>query len=185
VPTGAGEAVSIDTGGVEIYGAAFVDEKHIIYGRPSATDDGADSVYFQEIGGPSRVLVSDIQLDTGVVSFDGTRVAVGERGKISVYPIDGGDAVTYDGLDPMLGLVQWSDDGHYFYLSRYGVVPAEVLRYDLRSGELEPWRELMPESTTGVVRIDEVQVSRDGRRYAYSALRMVSSALYVVEGASF
>ena len=57
---------------------------------------------------------------------------------------------------------------------------ARIFRRDLATGRRELWKEVRPPDQTGLVYVILV-VSADGRAYAYSLARCLSS-LYLVEG---
>ena len=60
--------------------------------------------------------------------------------------------------------------------------PSHVYRIELATGHRELWKELGPSDRAGVFGISSIQISRDGRAYAYAASRAVTSELYLVEG---
>ena len=60
-------------------------------------------------------------------------------------------------------------------------MPDKVLKLDVATGRVEPWRDLAPEDPAGVFKIHPVRVAPDGRAWAYTYLRLLSD-LYVVEG---
>jgi hypothetical protein len=60
-------------------------------------------------------------------------------------------------------------------------IPSRVSRVKVGTGARRPWRTVIPPDPTGVVRIFPVLVTPDGRSYAYSYGRYLST-LYVVSG---
>jgi hypothetical protein len=64
---------------------------------------------------------------------------------------------------------------------RLGQVPARVFRLDLKTGLRETFLELMPSDPAGMVGVNRVSLTPDGRSYAYSYVRHLAD-LYVVEG---
>ena len=61
-------------------------------------------------------------------------------------------------------------------------VPARIERLDLSTGKREPFRALGPANLTGVLSVDPIVFTDDGKSYAYACRRMVSH-LFLVEGA--
>ena len=59
---------------------------------------------------------------------------------------------------------------------------ARLYRYTILTGKKELWKELMPPDRTGLVRIENVAVTRDGKFYAYSFNRVTASDLLRVTG---
>ena len=77
--------------------------------------------------------------------------------------------------------MQWSGGSSSVYGYLRGQVPTKFYKVDLASGKKTLIRELQPASTTGVVNIAPVVVTRDGSRFAYSYYQ-VSSVLYLISG---
>jgi Tol biopolymer transport system component len=184
LPTGAGSSRAIDSGDVETDVARFLTDERIVYLGAVGDQDIAD-LYVQDIKGglPQKIATG---FDWGNFigwSADRGRVAIFRRdGTLALYPIDGSDPQTIQGLDPNLELIQYDEDGRSLYLRRVGTVPAEILRYDLQDERLEPWRELAPSDRTGIIRADKVAITPDAETYAYTCIRITSSVLYVLEG---
>ena len=117
-----------------------------------------------------------------MVSPDGKYVlrANGDAG-MQVYPIPEGEPRPIPNLESGFIPVQWSEDNSAVYGYRPGQIPLKVYKIDLASGQKTLIQELQPVSTTGVVSIAPVVVSRDGSRFAYSYYQ-VFSVLYVISG---
>jgi hypothetical protein len=64
--------------------------------------------------------------------------------------------------------VRWSGDGKYLFVRMRGAVPAVVYRYEIATGLIEEWLELMPNDPTGVSEILRVLLTPDGKSYAHS-----------------
>lgn len=77
--------------------------------------------------------------------------------------------------------VQWSADGRSLFVYRIADVPARIFRLDLSTGRRELWRELIPPDLAGTSDIGNVQITPDGRAYAYYYGQILSD-LYLVEG---
>ena len=67
-------------------------------------------------------------------------------------------------------------------MTREGEIPRPVYRYSFATGKKTLWKEIVPADRTGLVRIEDVYITRDGKRYAYSFNRVTNSDLYVVRG---
>ena len=78
-------------------------------------------------------------------------------------------------------VVGWSADGKSVYVMTPGIA-CRISLVNIATGTRATWRELMPSNPTGVVRISPVLVTPDGRAYAYTYARFLST-LYVVSGA--
>lgn len=79
-------------------------------------------------------------------------------------------------------MIQWSADGAALFVARFGEMPLPISRLILATGKKEPWKELVPADRAGVVRIETVSVTPDGRSWAYSHNRVTASDLYLVRG---
>ena len=53
---------------------------------------------------------------------------------------------------------------------------------DFATGKKELWKVLMPADRAGLIRIESVFVTPDGKSYAYTAGRVLSSDLYLASG---
>jgi len=77
--------------------------------------------------------------------------------------------------------IRWGVDGASLYVYRLGELPAHVYRLDVKTGQREHFKQLMPAEPSGVVAIGPVQVTPDGKSYAYTYHR-VEAELYLVLG---
>jgi tRNA A-37 threonylcarbamoyl transferase component Bud32 len=85
------------------------------------------------------------------------------------------------GLEPGDVVIRWSGDGRALFVFERDELPARVFRVDVETGERTPWLELMPADPAGVSRIQAIQMTPDGRTYAYNVVRQLSD-LYLVRG---
>jgi hypothetical protein len=78
--------------------------------------------------------------------------------------------------------LQWTAEGRALFVRRAGpVLPVNVDRLDLVTGERSPWRALGPADPAGVGHIGDVAIASDGASYAYNCQRTLSE-LYLAEG---
>ena len=75
--------------------------------------------------------------------------------------------------------IRWSADGAVYV--RHGDLPVEVFRVDVATGKRTLWRTLAPADLAGVEEIAAIEVTPDGKAYAYGASRVLSD-LYIAEG---
>jgi eukaryotic-like serine/threonine-protein kinase len=188
LPTGAGEPRALPRGTLaELQWAYwFPDGRHILIlgsetGRPSR-------LFLQDVGGgeprPLTAEGADVSVGTKPISVDGKLVAVFIRGSHEgwfAYPVNGGEPRPIAGLEGLTP-IRWSGDGtHLFVWKRSLSLPARVLRLDLSTGRVEPWRDLRPLDDAGVPGIMSVLLTPDGQSYAYNYARNLSD-LYLVDG---
>jgi len=184
LPTGPGEPRRLPSHGVKAEWAAFLGPQTLLLGGV-----GADKVfrYHQQdlssgdmkpwLPGPGR------QEAYGLVSPDGSRVALGPvEGKLHLHRPSGELIRELPGFPAEDIPLQWSADGRELFVSSLEGLPVKIWRLDLATGQRRLWKELMPADAVGVSRLNNVCVSPDGKTYAYSFLRMLSSDLYFMEG---
>jgi Tol biopolymer transport system component len=184
VPTAIGEPRPLALGGLHVYGGIFLppDGRRIIFN--AREKDGTEGDYVVDLDGGEPRKFSVERITAGAaVSPDGKKfAALGPAGEPKIYPFDGGDPRPISGLDPGDIPIQWSADGTTLYLTREGEIPRPVYRYSFATGKKTLWKAIVPADRTGLVRIEGLQVTRDGRHYAYSFNRVTNSDLYVVKG---
>ena len=66
-------------------------------------------------------------------------------------------------------------------LNRWKRLTANMYTLDVATGRRQLWKELVAPDPSGVVFIGPIQITPDGRAYAYTYVRVLSS-LYWVEG---
>jgi hypothetical protein len=115
------------------------------------------------------------------VSIDGSRLpALDAERRLTVYRIEDGAATIVPGIGPDERPMGWSADGAELFVLTPGI-PSKVWRVNVTTGARTPWQDVLPSDPTGVVRIFPVIVTPDGRSYAYTYGRFLST-LYVVNG---
>jgi hypothetical protein len=77
--------------------------------------------------------------------------------------------------------LQWTPDGKFLYVFRYGELPARVFRLDPFTGRREIWKEFAPSDPAGAVEVRSIAITPDARSYAYTYARILST-LYAAEG---
>jgi hypothetical protein len=98
-----------------------------------------------------------------------------------LFPVDGGDAEPIPDLAAEEELIGWSEDGLALFVARPGDVPAVIERFVLATKERAPFARIEPADRAGIVAINSIQVTPDGKSYAYRYFRVLSD-LYLVEG---
>lgn len=108
-------------------------------------------------------------------------VGVGPNSAVAIYPIAGGSPRSIGGLEAGFLPVQWSSDGSMLYGYHIGELPSRIYNVRIDTGKQTVIEELRPGVPAGVVMVAPVQVSRDGRRFAYS-YNQTLSVLYLISG---
>jgi sugar lactone lactonase YvrE len=183
LPTGAGDAREVLTPALAtLHWATWLpDQHHIVL---SGNEPGHGSrLYIVDLAG--RIVKpmgpEGTFYQSNAVSPDGTRIAAMDpERRLTVYRIDNGAGAIVPGVGPDELPIGWSTDGGELFVLTQGI-PSSVSRVKVATGARTPWREVMPPDPTGVVRIFPVLVTPDGRSYAYTYGRFLST-LYVVSG---
>jgi Tol biopolymer transport system component len=108
-------------------------------------------------------------------------VGVGPNSAVAIYPIGAGSSRSIPGLEAGFLPVQWSSDGSVLYGYHLGELPSRIYKVAIDSGKQTVVQELRPGVPAGVVMVAPVQVSRDGKRFAYS-YNQTLSVLYLISG---
>jgi len=185
-PTGAGQPRPFPMPGLKVGGGGFLpDGRHLLV---SALEKGHRSrIYLADLeGGRTQALTPEgfgEGADLVRIATDGTRFAIrGWDGKFYVGAIDGGEPTPIPGIGPNDSVVDWTDDPATVYVLRnFGPPPARIERVEIATGRAVPWKELVPSDAAGVTFIFPSKILPDGKSYAYSYSRVLSS-LYIVGG---
>jgi hypothetical protein len=187
LPTGVGEPRELNPFGIQQFATpGWMPDGAGIY---FAGNDGRDwRMYRQDLtGGAPQSFTSAISVFTKgyechLVSPDGKwAFARDVNGKAWLYPLAGGKPQPVLGLTPRDIWINWSDDGRFGYISQDDVTHAEVFRLDLATGKRQLMTELGPSDPAGLTAIVPVRITPDGKFYAYSYDRALSS-LFLANG---
>jgi Tol biopolymer transport system component len=183
LPTGVGQPRPVSLGKLVPSHAAFLpDGRRILI---AANEPGhAPRIYVMDVdGGTPRAFTEEGITDGAAISPDGRSVALCGPDRVArIYPVDGSAARQISGVEANDVPIQWSSDGRSLYLTRRGEVPARIDVLDLATGKKRRWKDLMPADRAGVVRIDSVFVTPDGKSVAYSVARVLTSDLFLASG---
>jgi Tol biopolymer transport system component len=155
----------------------------------SASEPGHGTrLYLQDIvGGAPRAFSGDgVRLMTylpRVVSPDGRFVmAVGPDQQPALYPIAGGDPQSIPGLGSDLSPISWGETPNVIFAKSHETTRlVSLFKVDRSTGQRQAVGVVGPGDSKGSPLVMVVQVSRDGRRYAYNTTQAVG-ALYLIEG---
>ena len=119
----------------------------------------------------------------GIVAPDGSQVfACNESRECFAYPVSGSGAPTKLGVsfrddDDPTG--SFMTDGRNMFVAKHGTLPLRIERVDVFSGARQPFLQLAPEDRVGLMSMVTPRFIDDGRGYAYSVNRTIST-LYLV-----
>ncbi len=183
LPTAAGTPRSLEVGNLTVLEAAFVppDGRRIAIAASEA-GHGTRVYLVDPTGGKPTPLTPEGWSSHWALSPDGKWIAgKGSDDRVVAYPLDGGEPRPIPGVEAGEEPVQWSADGSSLFLARFGELPLRIDRLDLATGRRERWKELLPADRAGLIRIRSISIARDGKSYAYSYDRVLSSDLVVAE----
>ena len=179
LPTGAGEARSVGTEGMHYERVEwFPDGQRILFtgnepNRPLRT-------FIQSLNGKLTPVTPEGMV-AARISPDQKYVTVVAGGKLTLFPITGGDPKPISSAEPGESVIGWSADGRHLFLSKLeGPSSLEISRLDLSTGRREPWRELKTPDPVGVT-ISKVVMTTDGESFAYSFQRDITT-LFLIGG---
>jgi eukaryotic-like serine/threonine-protein kinase len=183
LPTSVGEPRTLATEGIDPINADFLPSgKQIVF---TATQAGQGMrLYILDVaGGKPRPLTPEgYSLFRGAITPDGKLAAVsGPDQRMYLYPLAGGEPQALPGLTIAHRPTRFTPDGRTLFVQEQGTVPLKISKYDLATGRLELWKELMVADAAGLNTISRFVVTPDGKTYAYSYLRILSY-LQLVEG---
>ena len=186
LPTGPGSPQMLENHGIQDYGLAdfFPDGKRILF---TGSEPGhAMRDYVQDLkGGKPKPITPEGAVSvwkTHPVSPDGkTVIAVDPDGKLSLYPSEGGEGRPVPGAAAGDVPIRWAADGRSLFVTEPGEIPAKVFRLDLARGQRQLFKEISVPDRTGLTGIRYIQMTADGKWYAYTYSRFLSE-LYLIEG---
>jgi dipeptidyl aminopeptidase/acylaminoacyl peptidase len=183
LPTSVGEPRALSYEGIDPISADFLpDGKQIVY---TASQAGQGTrLYLRSITGEkSRALTPEgYSMFRGTITPDGKAIVVrGPDRRIYLYPLAGGEPQALTGLSDNHRPARFSTDGKFLYLQEDQTIPMRIDRYDMASGKLELWKELVVADAAGLNSISRFVITPDAKTYAYSYLRVLSY-LQLVDG---
>jgi hypothetical protein len=131
----------------------------------------------QPLSGKPFPITPPVVVRNVAIAPAGTRVALlSADGKLAIYPATQqgtADVVpTSEALAPLL----WSQEDVLYvqHLGAYTQIPTRISRLHLKTGRLEPWREISPPDSLGVNAITKVMLSQDTRTVVFNYRRVLS-----------
>ena len=118
------------------------------------------------------------------MSPDGMHVAAADADRrVMLYDVAAGvEARPIAGTEPGDAPIRFTPDGRALYVVvRSDGARAEIMRVDIKTGDREPWKEIVPADPIGIFGVPRVLLSADGRSYVYSFVRMLDE-LFLVDG---
>jgi len=184
LPTGAGDARSIATGNVQVQEARYFPDGEKILEEGNATGANGQRLWVQEAKGGNPQPISPEGVDTrmsGTISPDGKRVAaVDPNGRLTIYPVDGGEAISVPGTAVGDRAIGWLPDGKSMLVSRVDT-PNVIYEVEVSTGKRKLFRTLAIPDGLRAEDLSSPIFSGDFKNYVYAYSRIVSD-LYIVDG---
>jgi hypothetical protein len=183
VPTGAGGSRQLTHDAVSYTDVRFLPGAKRLLASGIEAGHGPRDYLIDQSSGDARPITPE-GISGVLLSSDGRSAAVqGPDGKWGIWPLGGSGIRLIPGLESSFHVAGWSPDGQSVYAlsSRADQKPAKVYKVNTATGKKELWRNLGPETTTGVTEVTQPHFSSDGTAYAYGYVRILSQA-YVVTG---
>jgi eukaryotic-like serine/threonine-protein kinase len=186
LPTGIGQASSLEPYGLQQFEwqGWMPDEKSIYF---AGNDGHSWRMYVQDLaGGAPRAITHPIGVNASqtlsdLVSPDGKFVFARDlNGKAYMYPL-GGEPRAIAGLLPADIWANWASDGKSIYVYDDRVTKLDLFRIDAATGNRQLIRTMAPPDSAGLSGIETFRITPDGKSYAYSYNRALST-LYLVDG---
>jgi Tol biopolymer transport system component len=175
LPTGVGEPKTLPVAGFDgYYFTRFLPNGKRIFFNANPPGRKIRCHVLDLEGGPPRPVAPEGS-SCWSASPDGKLLAVtASDGTLALYPVDGGGpARLVRGWTSEATPIQWSADGGSLYFTAGAEIPADVQRFDLATGQSQPWKQLAPSDRAGVQAIASPLVTPDGRTYAYTYVRLL------------
>jgi Tol biopolymer transport system component len=140
-------------------------------------------VYVQDLsGGATRPFGPEGYGLGCFVSPDGKVAVLNKEGTWYFFPVEGGEPRPIPGIGPdVIDVLRWNRTGRALFLRKEKGQSVEIWSLDVDSGRSERIGSIGPSDTTGALGVDTLFLTPDGKTYAYSVQRRLST-LFVVTG---
>jgi serine/threonine protein kinase len=183
LPTGAGEARTLPSGGITVFDTAgwTPDGRHVVFG--AIEPKHGSRIYLQDLDGglPQPITDEGVGIGSQAVVDGKSVLGQGPDRTWSRYPLNGGKPEGVPGLKPTDDPLRFDPTGVVLYVAEKNQLPIRIFRLNINNGRRELWKEIAPSDRAGVEAGYALQITPDGKYYVYSFQRLLSD-LYLVEG---
>jgi Tol biopolymer transport system component len=182
LPTGPGESRTVEAAGVTAARVRWFPDGQQLLVAGMERDRGMRLYVLGLDNSKPRPISEDgISIAGLAVSRDGAFVAAGDRrGRTTLFPVGGGDAVPLPELEPEDVPFGFADEGSLF-VGRLRPLTVPVYRFDLRTRQKVPVATLTADAP-GALGIVRVAVTPDGSTFAFN-YASVTSNIYLLDRA--
>ncbi len=181
-PMGPGESKQISLPGFRVRIAGLLPDENRIWFNGSEESQGL-RFFLTDINGakPRAITPPGVRHAGPSVLLNGKYLAGRSQTGPRLYPIQGGEPITIPSKGgEFVTIAGGSEDGRTLFLANEGI-PSNIFRFDVKTGRKEPMMQLAPVDRAGVIGGLTVQMTPDGKNYAYSYPQELSQ-LQLVEG---
>jgi Tol biopolymer transport system component len=182
VPTGAGQARKLTQGNIHFDGVRFLPDGKRLVAAGIEPGHGARTYLIDINTGDTKPLTPEGITGTNLSPDGKTLIVLGPDGNPGMWSIDGSAIQPIPGLQPGYIPIGWTRDGGSIYLrDRSSRQHAKILRLNLATGKMEPWKTLGNEASSGAAGFGAFNFAKDADAYAYLWVQTLSQA-YLVRG---
>jgi hypothetical protein len=103
-------------------------------------------------------------------------------GKMTLFPVEGGEPEPIAGIRDGERVAGWSPDSQWLFVNLRSESPTKIYRLNWKTGQREVMLEVTPSDRAGVIfGASGIQVTPDGKAYAYSVSQSLGE-LHLVKG---
>lgn len=179
LPTGPGQPQTIDTGNLEassFRSAWMPDGRALLF--IAAEPGHKPRTYKVVVAGGTPKPVTPEGVAGLLLSPDGSAlVARNADGDLVLFNLHQSTSMPLTKLRREWRPVSWSLDGKWLYV-RQGTVPVHVVKFNVATGDVKPWRDFLPNDPAAITDIFNILMTPDERTSVYSYYRQ-SSTLYL------
>jgi Tol biopolymer transport system component len=184
LPTGMGEKKVIAIPGLQPGGSLntwFRDGKRFLIRRNEAGRPVRHWIYNLESAQLQPATPEGVSFYAIPAVDQNSVLACCKDGHAWIYDLVSGSSKQAPGLTQDDWPVQWSLDGRAIYTSEAGSYPLNVSLVNVDTGQRTSWKQIAPSDPAGVLSVDNLRITPDGKNYVYSTRRVLSD-LFLVKG---
>lgn len=178
LPTGPGTSHTLTPPDMNVFGSLWnADSIHI--GIVAAKGSGGAKPYMVDSTNGSIAEVQAGKIDELQYASPDFKTQVGKtNSQFIMSNVTTGETKPLPGIPGDANIIQFSSDLKSLYYVRHQEFPPSIYRYDMSGSKGVVWKTLNI-TDPSVIRIDNVEVTPDGRSFAYTFVRVLSSDLFL------
>lgn len=176
VPLDEGETRELPGNGLEYQWARYFPDGKRLLALANAPGQPL-RLFVVPLGGTPFAVTPPLVVRNVAIAPDGARLALlPADGKLTIYPVREHSSGTVVSTTEALAPILWSDEDVLYvqHLGAYTQIPMQISRLHLKTGRLEPWRQVSPPDPLGVNAITKVMLSGDTRSLVFNYRRVLS-----------